>query len=172
MGAVGTITNAQMPQNIQDIAVRYSSSILATELLKSEKQQLADYVSENSSNQGVIYRGLDLSDSDFANLKVGETLSSADVVESWSKKQSSAREFATQNVNKSSIYGHNAVILKDTSGKGVDISNISKFKGEAEVLVPSNNYIVDDIKQTTTTTYGYGGKKVETPLTIITVRKS
>ena len=170
MGAVGIVSN-EIPQNIKDIAVKYSSSILALDLLKSEKQQLADYVSNNSRNQGVIYRGLDLSDKQFANLKGGDTISASDAVESWSKKQSSAREFAIQNVNSPSVYGHNAVILKDTSGKGVDISNISKFQGESEILVSNKDYVVDNIKQTTTTTYGYAGKKMNTPLTIITVRK-
>ena len=55
---------------------------------------------------------------------------SAQALESWSKDSSVADEFK--------IGGQNHVVFKLANKKGVDISKISRFSNENEVLQPTN----------------------------------
>lgn len=143
-----------------------------SDLLQSERKQLEEYVDKYGSNQGTIYRGLDLPDYAVKNLKVGEEFKMQDRLTSFTPDKSSAEEFAKRHLRDFSRFGNNAVILKEEEGFGINISAMSKFENENEVLVNNKgNYIIKKVQKTKGKNPGYHGQLENVDIWIITVER-
>lgn len=93
--------------------------------------EIERYLAKSPKYKGVVHRGVNMSTEDLnAMLEALQEGKSAQALESWSKDSSVADEFA--------IGGQNQVVFSVANKKGVDISGVSKFSNENEVLQPTN----------------------------------
>lgn len=94
-------------------------------------KEIEGYLAKAPKYKGDVYRGVNMSTEDLnATLEALQEGKSAQALESWSKDSSVADEFK--------IGGQNQVVFKLANKKGVDISKVSRFSNENEVLQPTN----------------------------------
>lgn len=103
---------------------------------------------------GEIYRGIHLSDSEYASwskaLQKGATMDMKGI-SSWSSKTNVAESFA----RKGSLSGQSIIFKVKSTNKAVPVQHLSHFgSGEAEVLAPSTvKYAISSYKTVGKTTY-------------------
>lgn len=150
----------------------FKATSAPSELTLEERKQVEKWVDDNQEIQGTVYRGLDLSDSQVKKLKIGEKFRMEDRLTSFSKDKNIAKNFATFHLNDNSWLGNNGVILQEDNAVGVDISNISKFESEQEILVNNKtSYIITAIDHEEVKVPGYHGYLEDRTITIVKVKR-
>lgn len=103
------------------------------EATKGIKALFNEYAYDNK--ESVLYRGLNMDDANYdefmKKLKVGGTYSPGKRPSSWSDMHGTAVDFSKDPGRKRSI----VLTINDAKGLGYDISGISAYKGESEILL-------------------------------------
>ena len=168
MGSIGK-RKVIMSEDIKSMIQTLSHS--GSNLSNVGLQKVKAFIDANKTNQGTTFRGLDVSDAILNSYKVGDEIPKVNEIDSWSTSQSVAQDYATQNINNFNISGNNPVVLVQNNTQGIDISDVSFFSGEKEILTVGKNYKIVGIQKQNITTYDNRGDEQQTVLTILRVNK-
>lgn len=166
MGSTGS-RQLVIPNNIASLIRQYS---FGDTLSAAQQNTLKTFIQDNEAGYGTAYRGLDISDAELNSYKVGDVINPRNTVDSFSTSMRAAQEYATRHLYDFDINSHNAVVLVQDKTKGIDISGVSFFEGEREILTVAKPVTITSIKKRNITTYNRRGRQQMAVLTILGVK--
>lgn len=129
-----------------------------------DAQNIEDFIAGSTKHEGTIHRGMNASDDFMSNLKSGGNIS-MNGISSWSGDKKQASSFMRGNGNK-------VMFEVNTSKHGADISHLSNFQNEKEVLMSSKaNFKVSKIEKVSDTVIGGDGRKNKVTYTKVTLEE-
>lgn len=109
------------------------------------RREMENYIKIGDKYKGETYRGVSFADkSDFstfmANVEQGGVIDMKGI-SSWSSSESTAKDFASQRK-------HKIVFVNQDNKSGAEISSLSKYKGEGEVIYSSKSrFLIDGVSK-------------------------